>query len=149
MQNSGGIDAPPSKRHVGTVRRSHRRIQVEKPRQIRVLGVPLDLGASKRGVDMGPSGCAWRAGGASGGSRAPGDRRRQHPRGDRRDPTGRPAKRALLEAIAETCARTAKAVVEAMDQGLTPLLLGGDHSMAAGSVAGVSEYYRRRSDASA
>jgi arginase len=33
-----------------------------------------------------------------------------------------------------------------MDQGLTPLLLGGDHSMAAGSVAGVSEYYRRRSE---
>jgi len=40
---------------------SHRRIQVEKPRQIRVLGVPLDLGASRRGVDMDPRRCAWRA----------------------------------------------------------------------------------------
>jgi len=126
---------------------SHRRIQVEKPRQIRVLGVPLDLGASRRGVDMGPS--AMRVAGLEARLEALG-----HQVTDGGNIRVEIAETQLagqqnaryLEAIAETCARTAKAVVEAMDQGLTPLLLGGDHSMAAGSVAGVSEYYRRRSE---
>ena len=29
-------------------------------KKIRIIGVPIDLGASRRGVDMGPSACGWR-----------------------------------------------------------------------------------------
>jgi arginase len=112
---------------------------------IRILGVPLDMGASRRGVDMGPS--AMRVAGlearleslghqvTDGGNirvevaetRAPGDRNAHY-----------------LSEIAETCTRTAEAVIAALEQGETPLVLGGDHSIAAGSVSGVSEFYRRR-----
>jgi arginase len=49
-----------------------------------------------------------------------------------------------LKEIAATCTRTAKAVLAALEAGMTPLLLGGDHSLAAGSVSGVAEFYRRQ-----
>ena len=49
-----------------------------------------------------------------------------------------------LKQIADTCTRTAEAVVKTMEEGMTPLVLGGDHSLAAGSVSGVAEFYRRR-----
>lgn len=121
------------------------RIQVEHPRKIRVLGVPLDLGASRRGVDMGPS--ALRVAGLEARLRSLG-----HTVTDGGNipveiaetrPSGETNARYLAE-IAGTCTRTAEAVVEAMEEGLTPLLVGGDHSLAAGSVAGVAEFYRRR-----
>jgi len=35
-------------------------------------------------------------------------------------------------------------VLKALEEGMTPLLLGGDHSLAVGSVSGVAEFYRRR-----
>jgi arginase len=123
------------------------RIQVNRPRQIRVLGVPLDLGASRRGVDMGPS--AMRVAGleasleALGHQVTDGGNIRVEIAETRR--SGQQNARYLAE-IAETCTRTAQAVVKAMDEGLTPLLLGGDHSQAAGSVAGVAEFYRRRGE---
>jgi arginase len=114
-------------------------------RPIRILGVPLDMGASRRGVDMGPS--AMRVAGlearlealghqvTDGGNirvevaetRAPGDRNAHY-----------------LSEIAETCTRTAEAVIASLEHGETPLVLGGDHSIAAGSVSGVAEFYRRR-----
>jgi arginase len=114
-------------------------------RHIRILGVPLDMGASRRGVDMGPS--AMRVAGlearlealghqvVDGGNirvevaetRASGDRNAHY-----------------LAEIAETCVRTGDAVIGALEAGETPLVLGGDHSIAAGSVSGVSEFYRRR-----
>lgn len=49
-----------------------------------------------------------------------------------------------LSEITETCTRTAETVIRALDEGLTPVILGGDHSVGAGSVSGVSEFYRRR-----
>jgi arginase len=114
-------------------------------RRIRVLGVPLDMGASRRGVDMGPS--AMRVAGlqarlealghhvTDGGNirvevpetRASGDRNAHY-----------------LAEIAETCAHTADAVLKTLEDGVIPLILGGDHSLAAGSVSGVAEFYRRR-----
>jgi arginase len=114
-------------------------------RLIRVLGVPLDLGASRRGVDMGPS--AVRVAGlearlealghqvADGGNirveiaetQASGSRNARY-----------------LNEITETCIRTAEAVLAALEEGRFPLLLGGDHSLAAGSVSGTAEFYRRR-----
>jgi arginase len=51
-----------------------------------------------------------------------------------------------LKEIAETCTRTAEAVLTTLEEGMIPLLLGGDHSLAAGSVSGVAEFYRRRGE---
>jgi arginase len=114
-------------------------------RRIRILGVPLDLGASRRGVDMGPS--AMRVAGlesrleklglqvADGGNIAVKIAETQA--------FGNQKARYLAE-ITETCTHAAEAVVSTLEEGIIPLLLGGDHSVAAGSVSGVAEYYRRR-----
>ncbi len=119
--------------------------QAQPTRRIRVLGVPLDLGASRRGVDMGPS--ALRVAGLEARLEALG-----HSVADGGDIQvaiaetqgfGNPRARYLSQ-IAETCTRTAEAVVRALDDGSTPLVLGGDHSIAAGTVSGVSEFHHRR-----
>jgi arginase len=118
--------------------------QVQPTRKIRVLGVPLDMGASRRGVDMGPS--AMRVAGLEARLEALGHHvvdggnirveiAETQGYGDR--------KARYLKEIAETCTRTAEAVVQTLEDGLTPLVLGGDHSIAAGSISGVSEFYRR------
>jgi arginase len=116
------------------------------PRHIRVLGVPLDMGASRRGVDMGPS--AMRVAGlearleslghhvSDGGNVAVDIAETQN--------FGSPNAR-YLKQIADTCTRTAAAVCKTLEDGMTPLVLGGDHSIAVGSVSGVSEFYRRKS----
>jgi arginase len=121
--------------------------QGQPTRKIRVLGVPLDLGASRRGVDMGPS--AMRVAGLEARLEALG-----HEVDDggnirveiaETQASGSSKARYLTE-IAETCSRTAEAVVKTLEEGMTPLLLGGDHSLAVGSVSGVAEFYRRRGE---
>jgi len=114
-------------------------------RRIRVIGVPLDLGASRRGVDMGPS--AVRVAGLEARLEALGHRVTDGGNirveiAETQAPGNRKAH--YLDEIAETCTRTAEAVVASLEAGMTPLLLGGDHSLAAGSVSGVAEFYRRR-----
>src|ERR1700739_4257404 len=114
-------------------------------RRIRVLGVPLDMGASRRGVDMGPS--AMRVAGLEARLEALG-----HHVSDggnvevdiaETQNFGSPNAR-YLKQIADTCTRTAAAVSKTLEDGMTPLVLGGDHSIAVGSVSGVSEFYRRQ-----
>ena len=120
-------------------------VQAPAGRSIRVIGVPLDMGASRRGVDMGPS--AMRVAGLEarleklghqvtdgGNIRVEIAETQSH---------GTDSARYLAE-IAETCTRTAEAVVKTLEEGMTPLVLGGDHSLAAGSISGVAEFYRRQ-----
>jgi arginase len=116
-------------------------------RRIRIIGVPLDMGASRRGVDMGPS--AMRVAGLEARLEALG-----HQVADAGNirvevaetrTSGDTSARYLTE-IAETCTRTAEAVVKTLEEGITPLVLGGDHSLAAGSVSGVAEFYRRKGE---
>jgi arginase len=114
-------------------------------RKIRVLGVPLDLGASRRGVDMGPS--AVRVAGLEARLEALGHQvtdggnirveiaETQH--------AGNANARFLHE-IADTCTRTAEAVVKCLEDGVTPLVLGGDHSLAVGTISGVAHFHRRQ-----
>jgi arginase len=124
---------------------SPRAAQASPGRRIRVLGVPLDMGASRRGVDMGPS--AMRVAGLEKRLEALGHQVEDG--GNIRveivetQAAGSSNARYLAE-IAETCTRTAEAVVRTLEEGMTPLLLGGDHSMAAGSVSGVAEFHRRQ-----
>jgi len=114
-------------------------------RRIRVLGVPLDLGASRRGVDMGPS--AVRVAGLAARLAALGHQVTDG--GNIRveiaeTQNAGSANARFLQEIADTCTRTAEAVVKTLEDGQTPLVLGGDHSLAVGTVSGVAEFYRRR-----
>ncbi len=124
---------------------SHGGTQSLPTRKIRVIGVPLDMGASRRGVDMGPS--AMRVAGLEARLEALGHRvtdggniRVEIPETQ----TAGSERARYLEQIAEVCQRTGDAVLKTLEEGMTPLLLGGDHSLAAGSVSGVSEFYRQR-----
>jgi len=124
---------------------SSHRAQPLPGRKIRVIGVPLDMGASRRGVDMGPS--AMRVAGLETRLEALGHQVEDG--GNIRveiveTRTAGSSNARYLSEIAETCTRTAEAVVRTLEEGMTPLLLGGDHSMAAGSVSGVAEFYRRK-----
>ena len=122
-------------------------LQALPTRKIRIIGVPLDMGASRRGVDMGPS--AMRVAGlearleALGHQVTDGGNIRVEVAETRA--SGSSSARYLTE-IAETCTRTAEAVVRTLEEGIVPLVLGGDHSLAAGSVSGVAEFYRRRNE---
>ena len=120
-------------------------VQSLPPRRIKVIGVPLDLGASRRGVDMGPS--AVRVAGLEARLEALG-----HEVSDSGNITvalaetksaGNQTARYLKE-ITQTCARTAEMVEKALNEKMTPVILGGDHSVAAGSVSGVSNFYRKQ-----
>jgi arginase len=114
-------------------------------RKIRVLGVPLDMGASRRGVDMGPS--AMRVAGLEARLEALGHQVTDggNIRVEIAETQDRGSKSArYLKEIAETCEHAAEAVLKTLEDGETPLVLGGDHSIAAGSVSGVAEFYRRQ-----
>ena len=112
---------------------------------IAVIGVPLDLGAGRRGVDMGPSAIRvanLHARLASLGYQVEdlGNLPVHQPESL---PAG-PARSRYLPQIAETCRRLASAVEKAAAQGKAPLVLGGDHSVAVGTISGMSHYLRRK-----
>jgi arginase len=120
-------------------------VQTLPPRRIKVIGVPLDLGASRRGVDMGPS--AVRVAGLEARLEALGHEVRDSGNISvaiaETKSSGHQSARYLKE-ITDTCTRAAEMVVKSLTEGMTPVILGGDHSVAAGSVAGVAEFYRRQ-----
>lgn len=105
--------------------------------------MPLDLGQSRRGVDMGPS--ALRVAGLQ--SRLESLGHHVEDGGDlpvvnaETLQAGDPRAKYLAE-ITATCDRHAEQVLKTLENGATPLVLGGDHSVAAGTVAGVAAYYR-------
>lgn len=115
------------------------------PRQIRVIGVPLDLGQSRRGVDMGPS--AVRVAGLE--ARLEGIGHIVEDAGNiavaipEQKKEGAPSAKYLKE-ITTTCTKGAEWVVKTLEAGKVPLVLGGDHSVAVGTVSGVAEFYRRQ-----
>ena len=125
----------------------HYGAQAQPPRRIRVIGVPLDLGASRRGVDMGPS--AVRVAGLEARLEALGHQVTDggNIRVEIAETQAAGSENAhYLKQIAQTCTRTAEAVVKMLEEGMTPLVLGGDHSLAVGSVSGVAEFYRRKGE---
>jgi arginase len=112
---------------------------VPEPRPVTIIGAPLDLGQSRRGVDMGPSAIRYAAleerldaigaaavdrgnvAAAEPESLVVGDERARY-----------------LGEILGVCASLAVAVEEAAAAGSTPLVLGGDHSVAIGTLAGLA-----------
>ena len=49
-----------------------------------------------------------------------------------------------LKEITATCVKEAELVLKSLEQGMVPLVIGGDHSVAAGTVSGVAEFHRRQ-----
>ena len=114
-------------------------------RPVHIIGVPLDLGGGRRGVDMGPS--AFRIAGL-------GERMTQLgcevvDRGDLAVPIpemrhpGAPNKR-YVDDIAAVCNSLYQTASASLQDGALPLVLGGDHSLAAGSVAATDAWARAR-----
>lgn len=115
------------------------------PRKIRVIGVPLDLGQTRRGVDMGPS--AVRVAGLEARLEALGHKVEDGGNvpvllAEQKQFGQHNAK--YLKEITMTCTAAAEMVLNALEAGEVPISIGGDHSMAAGTVSGASEFYRRR-----
>ncbi|MEK5036681.1 arginase [Sporosarcina sp. FSL K6-3457] len=109
---------------------------------ISIIGVPLDFGQSRRGVDMGPS--AIRYAGAVGRIEAIG-----HQVMDEGDIQVDVAKRKEhsdstlknLDEVIQANTALAMKVAEVVEAGRFPLVLGGDHSIAIGTLAGLSDKY--------
>ncbi|HEY6554265.1 MAG TPA: arginase [Vicinamibacteria bacterium] len=115
------------------------------PKAVTVIGVPLDLGAGRRGVDMGPS--ALRVAGLADRVRELGYEVRD--KGDlpvkiaETQGPGDPTKKYLKE-IVEVCELLRDAVEAAVGMGSIPVVLGGDHSIAMGTLAGLARHFRSR-----
>src|SRR3954447_10666366 len=113
-------------------------------RPVHIIGVSLDLGGNRRGVDMGPS--AFRIAGI--GERLSALGVPVVDDGDLVAPIpetkafGDPDKKYIRE-IARVCDKLYKTSLAALEKGGFPLVLGGDHSLAAGSVAATADFVRR------
>ena len=113
-------------------------------RPVHILGVSLDLGGNRRGVDMGPS--AFRIAGL--GERLAALGLTVVDDGDLVAPipevkaVGDPNKKYIRE-IARVCEKLYRMALSILEKGGLPLVLGGDHSLAAGSVAATAEYVRQ------
>ncbi len=111
---------------------------------VHIIGVSLDLGGNRRGVDMGPS--AFRIAGL--GERLAALGVPVVDAGDLVAPIpetkalGDPSKKYIRE-IARVCEKLYKTSLAALDKGGFPLVLGGDHSLASGSVAATADFVRR------
>jgi arginase len=112
--------------------------------KISIVGVPMDLGVDRRGVDMGPSALRY----ADLNERLQALGHEVHDMGDldviipETRHFGDPKAKYLKE-IADACTQLANLVLQIRQEGRTPLVLGGDHSIAVGTVSGVSECFRR------
>jgi arginase len=113
--------------------------------EISITDVHLDLGAGRRGTDMGPS--AMHVAGLIPQLERLGHRVvdvatvgvRKAESSEPGDPRAR-----FLKPIADTCRELADRVDRALELGRFPLVLGGDHAQAMGTIAGISRYWKRR-----
>lgn len=114
-------------------------------RDIALLSVSIDLGAGRRGVDMGPS--ALRIAGIRGEIEKIGHTVSEigtiTAGGLETTESGEDVLPFLNE-IYDVTGRTRAAVRKGLDRGCLPLVLGGDHSLAIGSVGAVADHYREQ-----
>jgi arginase len=116
-------------------------------RKVKIIGVPMDLGAGRRGVDMGPS--AIRIAGLNqaitrlGYEVTDAGNVHVHPP---EAVTQTNTRARYLPEIAAASEELAVMVEAALGEGAMPVILGGDHSIAIGSVAGVASFRRKRNE---
>lgn len=109
-------------------------------KQISLIGVPMDLGQNRRGVDMGPSairyaGVIERLESLGLSIEDLGDIKVSNPERNQKEVN---TKLRNLEEVAKGNEALAKVVDEVMKKGNFPLILGGDHSIAIGTLAGLA-----------
>jgi arginase len=114
---------------------------------IRIIGVPMDLGASRRGTDVGPS--ALRVAGLGSAIREMGYTLAREedivvPAMETRSVEDSEAR--FKPQILSVCTQLADRVLEIMDAAEFPLVIGGDHSIAMGTVAGAAAHFRKRGE---
>src|ERR1700733_13044597 len=114
---------------------------------VHLIGVPLDLGGGRRGVDMGPS--AFRIAGLSEQLSALGCTILD--KGDLPAPIPetqelRDEHKKYIRDIAKVCQKVYQTALSSLDEGAMPIVLGGDHSLAAGSVGAAAEWAKRTKD---
>jgi arginase len=115
------------------------------PEKIRIIGVPMDLGASRRGVDMGPS--ALRVAGLQSRLKQLGRQVEDVGNVSVPQPEEQPygeKKARYLDEISQTCKGLAEMVRKTLDEDMVPLVLGGDHSIAIGTVAGAAAHFNKK-----
>ena len=113
-----------------------------KTRSVALIGASLDLGAGRRGVDMGPS--AIRYAGLAPRIESLGRRVFDwgNVEGAVPEATEMGSERVrFLAPIKQACERVAQLVARSVEEGLEPLVLGGDHSIAIGTLGGLARAY--------
>jgi arginase len=115
------------------------------PQKIRIIGVPMDLGASRRGVDMGPS--ALRVAGLQARIKQLGCQVEDIGNISVKQPEemsyGEKRAKYLAE-IADACKDLGNMVEKTLEENQVPIVLGGDHSIAAGSLSGVASHFKKK-----
>lgn len=112
-----------------------------------MLGVPMDLGGGRRGVDMGPS--ALRIADIGPAIRSLGVEFEDGGNVEVREPESmgpEDLKARFLPEISECCSRLRGRVEALLEAGSFPLVIGGDHSIACGTISGLSSHYHRRGE---
>ena len=118
-----------------------------KASRISIIGVPLDLGAGRRGVDMGPS--AMRIAGVAEHLRDLGYEVKDEgdiPVSPPEVQTVEDPKLRYLPEITRTVESLCAEVGRCLEEGSVPLVLGGDHSMAIGTISAVARHYASRGE---
>ncbi len=116
-------------------------------KKVHIIGVPMDLGASRRGTDMGPS--AMRIAGLGATIRDMGYRLAREediavPAMETRSSEDNDAR--FKPQILSVCTTLSGRVKDIMGKGGFPLVIGGDHSIAMGTVAGAASHFRDRGE---
>jgi len=116
-----------------------------KPRSIEIIGVPLDLGANVRGANMAPA--AIRIAGLQ--QKIEGLGYSVFDSGDvsvpiRESLSPGHAETKFIDAIKDVCEDVCERVQASMERGHIPIVVGGDHSLAMGSISGASAFYRKK-----
>lgn len=113
-------------------------------KELSIVGVPMDLGQERRGVDMGPSAIRYA------GMEERLENLHYHledigdipiGRAERRDVRLEKGRLKNLKAVSEANERLAEIVAEVVRKKRFPLVLGGDHSIAIGTLAGIAPFY--------
>ena len=114
---------------------------------VRIIGVPMDLGASRRGTDMGPS--ALRIAGLGAAIRDMGysmAREEDIAVSAMETRSIEDSEARFKPEILSVCTKLAERVKELMGASEFPLIIGGDHSIAMGTVSGAAAHFRDRDE---
>jgi arginase len=107
--------------------------------RVAIIGAELDLGSGRRGVDMGPSAIRYAGLGERIAALGIGSVDWGNVATTLREVVETRSERArFLDEIKQTCELVAEQVSQASGAGYVPLILGGDHSVALGTVGGMA-----------